>query len=114
MKRFILVSLVLALAGCMATTTKPQGYRPAGYNGPAWQISASAEDKAFTELVTLMIDGKPVTSAEVGLVGTATGYGEHQGHKVRMECEAKQNKAGIVTPECEVFVDNERATIIAF
>jgi hypothetical protein len=112
--RYLLALPALFLIACQATTPA-QTYRPAS-DSTAWQISAANDNGPFGDTITVMIDGKKVTTTAISLMTpSASSTGQHKGIPVMLECGYKTDLwSGEMTPKCSVIVESERAAIISF
>lgn len=112
----VLVAVAIILLNACATTVAPgQSYRPANYSGPAWTISARAEEGALTDAVTVTINGQTVASGTLSEFRQRDNFtGSYDGHNILAECALVSSGQFAFAHECTVLVNNERAANLSF
>jgi len=115
LKKITLAAAVLLVAAC-ATTAPTLSYRPANHTGPAWSITAKADNGVVRDTIRIMINNEvAVTGSLHSLKLKDTFTGTYQGKTVSAECEAKPAVGGLTMEHvCQVFIDNERAAQLTF
>lgn len=108
---------VVALSGCATKVSDTYTYRPPDSDSSAWAISGRVEEGALEDQLVILIDGTEVTGGTLNEFKQKGNFtGSYKGRTVLAECELTDPPAGEIAygHECEVFVDNERATALDF
>ena len=111
----IITSLAVVMIGC-AATAPTLSYRPANHSGPAWSITAKADNGVVKDTISILINNEVVASGSLhSLKMQDTFTGTYQGKAVSAECEVKPSNNGLTMGHaCQVFIDNERAAQLTF
>ena len=108
MHKTLILALAVLAAGCAASANRD--WEPAKAGESAWRFEG--QEGAFGKM-TISINGQPVL---VGSVSVWSGSGElsgtYNGHTVVATCDKPKNSEARTV--CEVKVDGDKATTLAF
>jgi len=118
MRNYLILILffVIFLLGC-ASVSPSYTYRPANYDGPAWSISAYAEEGLFKDTISITINGEHVVGGSLHEFKPRDNFrGAYLGRQILAECELVESLDSpyLHAHECTVFVDNERVAFLKF